>query len=146
MAQYLHDFEGTVAAANQAADHYTAIDAPSHAAVVRVFAADRLSDVGQHETAAALLADIPEDLPPVVRRLLLVSRAVSAHRAHRTTAARALLTAARAVPARTALDFRKAFAAEGIAFPSFTEAARSAMVTAELHLDRELGGTHPSTH
>ncbi|MDI3389521.1 hypothetical protein QIS99_25490 [Streptomyces sp. B-S-A8] len=146
VAQYLHDFEGIVAAANQAADHYTAIDAPSHAAVVRIFAADRLSDVGQHETAAALLSVIPGDLPPAVRRLLLISRAASAHRTHRTTAARALLTAARAIPARTIVDFRKAFAAERIAFPSFAEGARSAMITAELHLDRALGGTHPSTH
>ncbi|MEV0225422.1 hypothetical protein [Streptomyces sp. NPDC050704] len=145
VAQYLHDFEGTVAAANQAADHYTAIDAPSHAAVVRIFAADRLSGVGQHETAAALLADIPEDLPPVIRRLLLISRAASARRAHRTTAAHALLTAARAIPARTTVDFRRAFLAERIAFPSFAEGARSAMVSDELDLDRELGGTHPST-
>jgi hypothetical protein len=68
VAQYLHDFEGTVAAANQAADHCTAIDAPSHAAVVRIFAAGRLSGVGQHEIAAALLGDIPHDLPPVIRR------------------------------------------------------------------------------
>jgi tetrahydromethanopterin S-methyltransferase subunit F len=144
VAQYLHDFELTVAAAGQAADHYAAINALSHAAVVRVFAADRLSSLGQHETAAALLADIPEDLPPVIRRLLLIIRAASANRAHRTAAARALLTAARAIPARTTLDFRKAFAAEKINFPSFAEGARSAMVTAEIHLDRELGGTHPT--
>lgn len=144
VAQYLDDFEGTVAAANQAADHYGAIDAQSHAAVVRIFAADRLSGRGQHETAAALLAEIPEDLPPVIRRLLLVTRAASAHEAHRTAAARALLTAARAIPDRTTPDFRRAFAPEGIDFPSFAEGARSGMVMAELRLDRELGGTRPS--
>ncbi|KOX21240.1 hypothetical protein ADK67_27720 [Saccharothrix sp. NRRL B-16348] len=143
VAQYLDDFEGAIAASRQTADHYTAVRAPAHAATELVHTANRLSAVGQHEAAAALLADVPDDLPPPVRRLLLVVRAAVAQRAGRSIAARSLLAAARTIPEHSTFAFRKAFLAERIKFPSFGEGAHRTLVATERELDRELGPTTP---
>lgn len=143
-AYHLNDPEADVAAMKQAADHYTAINAPSHAATVLIHTADRLSILEQHEAAAALLAEMPEDLLPVIRRLLLLVRASAAHRAHRTAAARTLLSTARAIPQHTGFEFRKAFLAEKVSYPSFADGALETMVKTELRLDREFGDAHPT--
>jgi hypothetical protein len=81
VAQYLDDFEGATAASRQAADHYSAATAPAHAATEIIHTANRLSAVGQHTAAAELLDEVPDDLAPPVRRLLLVVRAATAQRA-----------------------------------------------------------------
>jgi hypothetical protein len=88
VAQYLDDFEDAIAASRQAADHYNAANAPAHAATSIIHTADRLSAVGQHEAAAELLAEVPDDLPPPIRRLLLAVRAAAAQRSGRNSAAR----------------------------------------------------------
>jgi hypothetical protein len=139
VALYLDDFEGAIAASRQSADHYTAINAPAHAATELIHTADRLSSTGQHNAASALLADVPDELPPPVRRLSLVVRAAAAHRVGRDAAARTLLATARTIPDRSVVAFRRAFLAEPVRFPSFGEGAYKAMVRAEQELDRELG-------
>lgn len=139
VALYLDDFEGAIAASRQSADHYTAINARAHAATELLHTANRLSSTGQHHAAAALLADVPDELPPPVRRLSLVVRAAAAHRAGRAAAARTLLTAAREIPDRSVVAFRRAFLAERVKFPSFGDGAHKAMVLVEQELDRELG-------
>jgi hypothetical protein len=139
VALYLDDFEGATAATRQSADHYTAINAPNHAATALIHTANRLSGIGQHNAAAALLADVPDALSPPVRRLSLVVRAATAHRAGRGAAARSLLAAARAIPVRSVVAFRRAYLAERVKFPSLGEGAHRAMILTERELDRELG-------
>lgn len=142
VAQYLDDFEGVIAASRQAAGHYTRVGARAHAATEIIHAANRLSSVGQHEAAAALLAEVPDDLPPPVRRLSLVIRAAAAQRAGRVAAARTLLAAARAIPdSKNALAFHKVFTAERIKFPAFAKGTYKALVTTERELDQMLGTT-----
>ncbi|WP_394621476.1 hypothetical protein JNUCC0626_20960 [Lentzea sp. JNUCC 0626] len=143
VALYLDDFEGAVAAARQSADHYTEINARAHAATELIHTANRLSSTGQHTAAAALLADVPDELPPPVRRLSLVVRAAAAHRVSRDAAARTLLATARAIPDRSVVAFRRAFLVERVRFPSCGEGAHKAMVLAERELDRALG---PAVH
>ncbi|MEV0236082.1 hypothetical protein [Nonomuraea sp. NPDC050786] len=144
VAQYLDDFEGAIAASRQAADHYTAVMAPAHAATEIIHTANRLSAVGQHEAAAELLAEVLDDLPPPVRRLLLVIRAAAAQRAGRGAAARNLLAAARAIPESSTFAFHKAFLVEKVKYPSFGEGAHKALVATERELDRKLGSVTSS--
>jgi hypothetical protein len=134
VAQYLDDFESAITAARQAADHYTAASAPAHAATEIILTANRLSAVRHHDAAAELLAEVPDDLPPPIRRLLLVVRAAVAQRAGRDAAASSLLAAARAIPDRSTIAFRKAFLVERVKFPAYAEGAHNALVATEREL------------
>ncbi|KAA2255987.1 hypothetical protein F0L68_27805 [Solihabitans fulvus] len=143
VAQDLGDRDGALAAGEEAIERFRALETASAEVAARVDAAGFARSLGRIDEAERMLAGIrePKRIPPVMRRYLLVARALLKQDRGDTEAAGELLREARQISDRSVSAFRAALAADRLAVTARPGDLLRRMVALEAVLDRAAPGT-----